>query len=147
MPKRQLLLPLLFLLFGLSVAAYAFIELGDVATFGAGFMPAITGMLIALLSLLDFITVRLKAGVSSSDTARRDILSVALVACAVIFYIYTVDVIGFIFTTSLIMAGLFIFFIPQHRLLSAVAAVVLSASIYYLFSKVLLVPLPAGILF
>ncbi|MEL4889228.1 tripartite tricarboxylate transporter TctB family protein [Pectobacterium betavasculorum] len=147
MPKLQSLLPLIFLLFGLSVAAYAFIELGDVATFGAGFMPAITGILIGLLSSLDFITVRLKADASSSGTARRDILSVVLVACTVIFYIYIVDIIGFIFTTSLIMAGLFVFFLPQHRLPAAVAAVVLSTGIYYLFSKVLLVPLPAGILF
>ncbi|MCV9879409.1 tripartite tricarboxylate transporter TctB family protein [Brenneria izbisi] len=148
MPKLSLLLPLIFLLFGAGVAAYAFIQLGDVAEFGAGFMPAILGCLMVLLSILDLTTIRLKKEDNpASDNGKREIISVCLVALTVIFYIYFVELLGFILTTSLIMAGLLVFFLPKNKLIAALSAVGLSSGIYYLFSKLLLVPLPSGSLF
>ncbi|PWC16679.1 hypothetical protein DDT52_17940 [Brenneria roseae subsp. roseae] len=172
MPKLSLLLPLLFLLFGASVAAYAFIQLGDVADFGAGFMPAILGCLLVLLSILDLTTVRLtkrrehfstspatackvtdkttavkKEHRQPSDAKRHEITSVCLVALTVVFYIYFVELLGFILTTSIIMASLLALFLSKHKIIAVVAAVGLSSGIYYLFSKVLLVPLPSGSIF
>ncbi|PWC11721.1 hypothetical protein B4923_12900 [Brenneria roseae subsp. americana] len=167
MPKLSLLLPLLFLLFGASVAAYAFIQLGDVADFGAGFMPAILGCLLVLLSILDLTTVRLtkrrerfstslmadqtpaikKEHRQPSDAKRHEITSVCLVALTVVFYIYFVELLGFILTTSIIMASLLALFLSKHKVIAVVAAVGLSSGIYYLFSNILLVPLPSGSIF
>ncbi|MEE3652462.1 MULTISPECIES: tripartite tricarboxylate transporter TctB family protein [unclassified Brenneria] len=148
MPKLSLLLPLLFLLFGAGIAAYAFIQLGDAASFGAGFMPAIVGCLMVLLSVLDLITVRLtKAHRQPANSGQRDLISVGMVAITVVFYIYCVEFLGFILTTSIIMAGLLVLFLPKNKAIAAVAAVGLSTGIYYLFSKVLLVPLPSGSIF
>ncbi|KAA8996403.1 tripartite tricarboxylate transporter TctB family protein [Affinibrenneria salicis] len=148
MMRLSLILPLLFFLFGGGIFLYSHIALGDVGDFGAGFMPAIVGALIAVLSALDFLSAwRATAGATSGAGGWHEIASVALMIAVVMFYIYGVDLLGFILTTSIIMVGLLLLFMEKNKLIASLAAIGLSAGIYYLFSNVLLVPLPAGTLF
>ena len=66
---------------------------------------------------------------------------------AVVFYIAFVDVLGFVVTSSLIVVALLVPFLGQRRLMASLAAIAAVAGIYYLFSAILLVPLPSGSLF
>ncbi|MCL2897768.1 tripartite tricarboxylate transporter TctB family protein [Brenneria tiliae] len=146
--RLALVLPLLFLLFGGGIFLYSYIALGDIRSFGAGFMPAIIGCLIVLLSALDLIAVwRGKVKSQPGVTGWQDIASVALLVAVVVFYIYCVELLGFILTASVIMVGLLLLFLQNNKILASVVAVGLAAGIYYLFSTILLVPLPSGTLF
>lgn len=146
--KLSLLTPLLFLLFGGFISVYSYRTFGDIGSFGAGFMPAAVGGLMVLFSLLDFVITWVKRDTGSFSGSRlRDIASLLLVSGLIIFYIYAVEYLGFILTSSLIMLGLLLYFLDSHRLIASCGAVMLSAGIYYLFSRILLVPLPAGSLF
>jgi putative tricarboxylic transport membrane protein len=70
-----------------------------------------------------------------------------MISGIILFYIFAVDYLGFIFTASLIMLTLFFSFLKKYRLVAALGAIALSIGIYFLFSRVLLVPLPAGNVF
>lgn len=148
--KLSLLTPLLFLLFGGFIAIYSYRTFGDIGSFGAGFMPAAIGGLMVFFSLLDLLITWLKRATDVSSDAGafwRDIGSIALVSGLIIFYICAVDTLGFMLTSSLMMLVLLLRFLEGHRIMVVVGAVALSAGIYYLFSSLLLVPLPAGSLF
>jgi|GEM_PF-518455 len=149
MPPLSLLLPLLFLILGSGMALYAWIVLGDAGSYGAGFMPAAIGCLITLLSALELVreTRRWLVLRPQPESGGRELFSLAVVIAAVVFYIAFVDVLGFVVTSSLIVVALLVPFLGQRRLMASLAAIAAVAGIYYLFSAILLVPLPSGSLF
>lgn len=152
LPPTPLLLPLLLLALGAGMALYAWIALGDAGAFGAGFMPAAIGCLIVLLSLLELAREARRHAAprqppATAPAAARQLFGLAVVAAAVVFYIACVDALGFVATASLIVVALLAPCLPRRRLLASLAAVAAVAAIGYLFSAILLVPLPSGSLF
>ncbi|RLM25170.1 hypothetical protein BIY29_07850 [Brenneria alni] len=148
--RLSIFLPVLFLLFGGGILLYSLIALGDITDFGAGFMPAIIGCLIVLLSVLDFIISWMKSKKEKDPgipVPWRDLASVGMISIAVIFYIFFVDTLGFILTSSAIIISLLLLFLKKNKIIASIAAIGISTGIYYLFAKILLVPLPSGSFF
>lgn len=151
MLAAALLLPLLMLALGAGMLAYAFGVLADVAAYGAGFMPAVIGGLMVVLAVLDLAaTARAPAAHtdgSAAPSGRAQATGLALTTASVVFYLLAVDTLGFMLTGSLIVVALLAPLLQRHRLVTLALAVVAVAGVDYLFSRVLLVPLPAGSLF
>lgn len=144
----SLLIPLFLLMFGGFLVGYSSITFGDASSFGAGFMPTIIGYLIITFALLDLvISWKKRSTIISDSSAMGNFISVLMVSGFILFYIFAVDYLGFTITASLIISVMFLMFLEKYRLLAVIGAIALSLGIYLFFSRVLLVPLPAGSLF
>ena len=145
----RLLTPLFIFSFGLIIAVYSYITYADFDAYGAAFYPTIVGGLVALFALIDFMMefkLR-KQSVFQIVNAIQDIKIIVLIVSVVLFYIIALDYLGFILTTALILITLAIPLLKKHRITTSVFLILLAIGIYLLFAKVLLVPLPNGILF
>lgn len=140
---------------GLGVVAVALIAISQAwgfasvpgMRFGAWTFPMVASSGLLLCgSLLCLKTLRSSAGpVASAGTAQeRPWLSFALVAAAPLFYIFTVDILGFIACAALILFALSMWFwggVLRCLLLGAIGAVVFEV----IFGKAFAVPLPHGL--
>lgn len=80
--------------------------------------------------------------VFQSFNIRREIQSVGLVFCVILFYILLAGVLGFITTASLILLIMTLPLIKTNRISTALLLIFFVIGIYLLFYKVLQVPLP-----
>lgn len=80
--------------------------------------------------------------VFQSFNISREIQSVGLVFCVILFYILLADVFGFITTASLILLIMTLPLIKTNRISTALLLIFFVIGIYLLFYKVLQVPLP-----
>ena len=145
----RLLTPLFIFSFGLIIAVYSYITYADFDSYGAAFYPTIVGGLVALFALIDFmmeLNLRKKHAFQIINVI-QDIKIIILIIGVVLFYIVAIDYLGFILTTALILIGLAVPLLKKHRITTSVFLILLATGIYLLFAKVLLVPLPNGILF
>lgn len=144
----SLLIPLFLLAFGGFLVGYSHVAFGDAASYGAGFMPTIIGYLIIAFACLDFVICwKKRAEIAPSTSAVGNFVNMLMVSGFILFYIFAVDTLGFVITASLIISSLFLIFLKKYRLIAVAGAVLLSVGVYLFFSRVLLVPLPAGSLF
>ncbi|HBO38820.1 MAG TPA: hypothetical protein DD638_09175 [Pasteurellaceae bacterium] len=145
----RLLTPLFIFSFGLIVSVYSYITYADFSTYGAAFYPTIIGGAVAFFALLDFV-MELKLRnkyVVQIINVKQDIKIIGIMVATVLFYIASVDYLGFILTTSLILLCLTLPLLKKQRIMTAVFLIILAVGIYLLFAKVLQVSLPSGILF
>lgn len=144
----SLVIPFFLLIFGGFLVGYSSLTFGDASSFGAGFMPTVIGYLIITFALLDLIiSWKKRKTILSDSSAMGNFISVLLVSGFILFYIFTVDYLGFTITAGLIISALFLMFLEKYRLIAVIGAIALSFGIYLFFSRILLVPLPAGSLF
>ena len=145
----RLLTPLFIFSFGLIIAVYSYITYADFDSYGAAFYPTIVGGLVALFALIDFLMeFKLRKNhIVDIISAIQDIKIIGLMAGVVLLYTIAIDYLGFILTTALILIGLAVPLLKKHRITTSVFLILLAVGIYLLFAKVLLVPLPNGILF
>lgn len=80
------------------------------------------------------------------DTRIRDWPAVWAVLGSFLALIAVLETLGFVLTFALFLFGLSCFFSPRHWLRNLVTALCFSLFFYYLFTQVLLQPLPNGIL-
>ncbi len=145
----RLLTPLFIFSFGLIISFYSYVTYADFDTYGAAFYPTVVGALVALFALLDFVMefkLRKKYVFQIFNVA-QDVKIIGIMIGTVLFYVITIDYLGFILTTSLILVALTLPLIKKQRLITTIFLVLLAIGIYLLFAKVLLVPLPDGLLF
>ena len=140
---------LVCLLIGLGfVAGGVAMGLGPLNAPGAGFFPAAIGGLFSLLSG----TLFLKAFLKESPTREkkrfwreeRSWMRVSLSLCALFFYLFSLNYLGYILTTTLFLLFLLRFVGKKGWMISIFMAIVVSLSSYALFRMGLGVSLPKG---
>ncbi len=141
---------LVCLLVGLGfVAGGVAMGLGPLNAPGAGFFPAVIGGLFSLLSGSLFLKAVLKKEGQTREKKsfwreegswRR----VSLSFCALLFYLFSLNYLGYIFTTTLFLLFLLKFVGKKGWKISIFLAVVLSVGSYALFRMGLGVVLPKG---
>lgn len=119
--------------------------------FGPAFFPSIIGGLLALCGVILIgtgIAKRREAGlvtVGGWVSSPRHLINFLMIIVALVFYILAVDFLGFIITGLIITVVLMLRF--GVRIFPALAMALASTLvIHFLFYKILLVPLPWGIL-
>ncbi len=80
------------------------------------------------------------------DTGIRDWPAVWVVLGSFLALIVVLEPLGFVLTFALFLFGLSTFFSPSHWLRNLVTGICFSLFFYYLFTQVLLQPLPNGVL-
>jgi len=118
--------------------------------YGAGFFPTILGIVIAAAGCAmalskPIVTADDKADDEEGGLRPSDILKPAVVALAALVYVLFSQQLGFLVLAPIILCGLLLMGrVPLWQaLLIGIAG---SALIYLLFAKLLLVPLPLGVL-
>lgn len=148
-------------LFGASVVLYArgFPELGDGAP-GPALFPTVVGGLLVLFGAV--LVGRWVLGRARADTAAerpsgdrerervsripaRAWLDAALVVASIVFYLLLSDVLGFAPTMAVLLFVLS-WRLGAKLLVALGTAVLVPALIYLVFQRLLLVPLPGGLL-
>jgi len=146
-------------IFGIILIAFALAEIAYTTTFphlhgqdyGPDLFPIILGAgLIVCGTILIFKGFAKRATepmIAIGDWAqdRGNILNVALLLGSIVFYILMSNWLGFIPTSLFILTALLVR-LGSSRFLSLIVAVATTFIIHTLFAKVLLVPLPWGIL-
>jgi len=134
-----------FILFSLYVCFESWrLGVGSFFRPGAGFFPFYSGALLGVLSMiLGFLTFRGKVEIAESWT---DVGNTATVSLALLGFALLFTWLGFVITTFLFI--LFLLRAVERRawLLSASAALFISAAFYVVFGLWLKAQLPAGIL-
>lgn len=145
----RLFTPAFLFVFGLIVSIYSYQTYGDFHDFGAAFYPTIIGGLVSLFGLIDFgMELKIKGKyIFQSFDLKQDGKIILLLTLTILFYLIAVEYLGFILTTAIILIALTLPFLKSHRLSTALFLFVLAIGIYFLFAKVLMVPLASGVLF
>lgn len=120
--------------------------------YGPAFFPEWTAIAMGILAAVMIVTSRSQIGsqrfVGFDDWVRepRKIVQFVLVPAAVIFYVYTVDELGFMLAAAVVLAGLLLAQCVRLKvaLPTTVGIIIL---IYAIFDMLLRVPLPRGTLF
>lgn len=131
---------LLMLGFGFFLIGYSTYSLGDFSEYGAAFMPSVVGAGIVIFSLTDMLSRKDEDDVPL--VTWHEIKFVLIVSGLIIFYIFFVDYLGFILTGLVITAPLMMKYARSKKIYSFIISLGVVVGVYYLFTAVLLVPLP-----
>jgi len=131
---------LVMFFFGLFLIGYSTYSLGDFSEYGAAFMPSVVGAGIIIFSLTDMMSRKNEDDVPL--VTWHEIKFVLIVSGLIIFYILCVDYLGFILTGLIITAPLMMRYARAKAIYSLIISLGVVVGVYYLFTAVLLVPLP-----
>jgi len=131
---------LLMLFFGFFLIGYSTYSLGDFSEYGAAFMPSVVGGGIIIFSLTDMLSRKNEEDVPL--VTWHEIKFVLIISGLIIFYILCVDYLGFILTGLVITAPLMMKYARAKAIYSLIISLGVVVGVYYLFTAVLLVPLP-----
>lgn len=131
---------LVMLFFGAFLIAYSTYSLGDFSEYGAAFMPSVVGGGIIFFSLTDMLSNKKEEDVPL--VTWHEIKNVIIITGLIIFYILFVDYLGFILTGLIITAPLMMKYAKTKAIYSFIISFGVVVGVYYLFTTVLLVPLP-----
>ena len=149
MKKPNLIINVLWMVFSLAVCLESWrLNVGDLHAPGPGFLPFITGLLLAFLALIAFIQA-LKEKFSpekKSLTLRNNLMKVGVLAGALVLYVLLLNTLGFIIGTLLLLLFLFRIMEPLKWRTVLFASVITLAAAYVLFDFFLGTRLPKGIL-
>lgn len=134
------IISLIMLCFGFFLIGYSTYSLGDFSEYGAAFMPSVVGGGIIIFSLADMMSRKNEDDVPL--VTWHEIKFVLIVSGLIIFYILFVDYLGFILTGLIITAPLMMKYARAKAAYSFIISLGVVVGVYYLFTAVLLVPLP-----
>jgi len=146
---------IVWFVFGVAtVLASLTLPIGNVRAPGSGLFPLALGVLLAVLSLAQGVNVyraqarQVRAGVPAPPPAKRlseETRRVLLFAAAVAVAVALLPVIGYAFTTLILMVALLrILGIARWPVVGAVSAATAIAC-WFVFVRILAIPLPAGL--
>jgi putative tricarboxylic transport membrane protein len=127
-------------------------EAASASGIGAGLFPIIVGVILMLVSAMLVIEVlRGKRGEPEDDegdidTSRLAAWQLLLTIAAIIFFILVLEVIGYILSAAITFWAIAFAMGARRHIRSGVIALGISAAIYLLFTQVLRIDLPGGIL-
>ena len=128
------ILSLIFCCFGLFLIVYSAYSLGDFSEYGAAFMPSIIGGGMIIFSRDQESDIPL--------VSWHEIKFVLLIIGIILFYVLASDYLGFILTGLIITAPLMMKYATTKPIYSFIISASVVLGVYYLFTAVLLVPLP-----
>ena len=119
---------------------------------GAGFMPIVVGSLLLALSVA--LAVQLARGRHGEpeqaegdvDVSRTHWVALAIAAAGLLFFLFTVEPLGFIPATTVMFFLISLAMGSRRYLIALVIALVTACIIFFSFTKLLSIDLPAGIL-
>ena len=117
--------------------------------YGAGFFPAFTSIFIFGCGVLLFIRgLKQEKGwlvvLGEWTKSPKLVYNICLIPGSLVFYMLVSNLLGFI-VTVIVMLTFTIWWLRGHLLSAFVVSVASAVSVYAFFSKLMLVPLPAGI--
>lgn len=150
---------------GLFSAAYLLgstvIRRSDIVSLGGEFMPELYGYFLLFLSLLQIISGfrSARANVSDTDTSpsesgevpKSDSKNVLMVFIAIVLYLATMQLLGFILSSCIFLFLLNFLLTPsdtkKNPRVTAIYAILLPIVTYFIFHNYMNINLPAGIFF
>ena len=149
---RDIICSLLFLILGIFMFSQA-LKITSIMgkDLGSGFMPKVIAVALVLTSLLKLIATFFEKNPSEEekDNNNQDSKGGLLTIGALLFYVLTFEILGFIVsTTAYLFIQMLIFSDEKNRksLLFLTISVVFSIATYVLFVYLIQKPLPTGIL-
>lgn len=115
---------------------------------GYGFFPLWLGILLAILSILLFVTARVRPGDQDENVEfpKREILiNVVLILGGLALYAFLMEITGYVLDTLILVALLLGVVEREKWYKTLIAAVLMTAALYTIFEVILRVPLPKGI--
>lgn len=155
--KKDLITGVVFLGISLGIFAASFsIKKLVVSFIGSSFVPQVTALLLAGLSVLLIIQSLSDAGagrtaradgVPHPDTGRKARFSTIATFVLLFCYLFFLESVGFLITTAVYLFAQFWVLSKKkpNLLMYALIAVLSSVIIYYIFVKIFILMLPAGI--
>jgi putative tricarboxylic transport membrane protein len=129
-----------------GVHAWVNLHLGSMKLPDSGFMPFIAGTVLAVSSILWFLQSMGADANAHPFWEGRGWLKPTLAAVMMLFYAFTRDKIGYLLSTLVFML-IWQFFLEREKWLKAtLVSAIATLAMWLLFSKLLGVPLPTGIL-
>jgi putative tricarboxylic transport membrane protein len=142
--RRDLFAGIFFSLLGLAVVVESFrLQVGTPTHPKAGFMPFLGGATLIVLCVVLIVKSWLKPGEDSKWFG--DLRRPALFAAGLILYAGVLEYIGYVLAT-VFLGTLVLLILGLKPWRSLIMSLILSAGTYILFSRILGVELPAGIL-
>ena len=119
---------------------------------GAGFMPIVVGILLLLLAVV--LAVQLARGRRGEpeqaegdvDVTRTHWTALGIAAAGLLFFLFTVEPLGFIPATTVMFFLISLAMGSRRYLMALVIAVATACVIFFSFTKLLSIDLPAGFL-
>lgn len=149
---RDIICSLLFLILGIFMFSQA-LKITSIMgkDLGSGFMPKVIAVALVLTSLLKLIVTFFEKNLSEEEKENnnQDSKGGLLTIGALLFYVLTFEILGFIVsTTAYLFIQMLIFSDEKNRksLLFLTISVVFSIATYVLFVYLIQKPLPTGIL-
>lgn len=138
------LTPFIILIFAITIFSISVTEYGGIGQHGAGFMPTLISGLLLFFTAIDAAIDIKNRGQRQSLFSMAECKALALIIIAVMLFVFLLDTLGFVICSCVL---LFILMKIRGVKLPLAAGVSIAASliIYYVFARVLLVALPAGI--
>lgn len=150
MKKANIITAIAFACFGLLIILLSLnLDQGKNGVPGPGFWPIVISALMIMASLTVLInSIRMKegsetAGLFSSPGQIRVYASMG----SLVAYFILVQLLGFCFTTGIMLFGLFKWFWKRSYVKCAILSIFVTAIVYLVFTKGLHVPMRYGILF
>jgi putative tricarboxylic transport membrane protein len=150
--KVDLVTGVALLLVGVLYLSHAMtLSLWKETTLGPGLFPVLLGICMVVVSLLmiaraTFSTVAGAASAEDSVSTRAGLIRIGFVIGALVGYSFLLDLLGFVISTFLFLAILFVVLDPTKKLSGVLYAGVVVACSYLLLVVLLKTPLPKGLL-
>lgn len=110
----------------------------------SNFFPLLLGFLLLFLSILLFFT-KDPEGVSLS-IKKSDLLMILGVASLILLYIFFLESLGFLVVTALFLFSCSFLLGYRQHIINVIVAVFFPLTIYLIFTRLLMISLPSGIL-
>ena len=145
----QLALAVVVLLLGAVVLAQGLSVRGDLGPQGPRFFPTVLGVLWLLLGIA-YLVSRLRAVLGRTVDESTERLAhagrLAVLAVLLVAYVYVLYPLGYVPSTAVFFGAAAAALGSTHHRRDAVIGVLLSVAVYYLFSGLLGISLPSGVL-
>jgi putative tricarboxylic transport membrane protein len=143
--SANVILGALLVLAGILIAAKSVtLHVGTMADPQSGFVPFCAGVAIAVLSVV-LLFQSIRSGNSEEAESSGNILRPTIIVATMLVYVLFFEILGFIIVTVLLAASV-LFLLETKWWTAVVLGLILAIGTYFLFNRVLGVPLPAGIL-
>lgn len=148
MTKQERLSAVFFIVLSIAVIYYgvAILKLGTVQEPGPGFFPALCGTGIVILCLVWFFTSRSSEVKQEALWAEGTWIAPLIAAVLITAYTTGLEILGYATSTFLFLIAWQVFIEREKWLKTGIIAVVGTVVMYVLFSSLLGVPLPDGLL-
>lgn len=148
MLKNDQISSIFFFFIGLVIIAFSIpYELGSLHSPKTGFLPFVTGMALCILSLVGFLAAMMKIkhegkwkSIFKGFQWKKPLITMG----ALIAYAFSLNILGYILSTTILVAFLLRAIIPQKWAVVITGAILTPSITYFIFRVLLKTELPSG---